>query len=233
MELQLHAGPLRLRNLKWLVAENDMDEVLLGRPLLNALGIDAEAHLAAVRDIFQDLDCETIPSVVAGGRLSRILIHRDHTSQGYGGTEPPTDTSPDTSPTESGSPATPVVYGDRDHDPIENGSLLDLPSTVSDANISDSIEGMLTMASAKGLSPTMAPQLRTLVLEFADIWRLGFNSDPPARLPPMQISLQPGSVSLRVRVRKYPVEQRAFLAGFVNELVSNGFAYRNPHTKWC
>jgi hypothetical protein len=158
MELQLHAGPLRLRNVKWLVAENDMDEVLLGRPLLNALGIDAEAHLAAVRDTFQDLDCETIPSVVAGGRLSRILIHRDHTSQGYGGTEPPTDTSPDTSPNKSGSPATPVVYGDRDHDPIENGSLLEIPSMLSDENLSDSIEGMLTMESAKGLSPTMDPQ---------------------------------------------------------------------------
>jgi hypothetical protein len=57
MELQLPAGPLRLQNVKWLVAKNDMDEVLLGRPLLNALGIDAEAHQAAVRDTFQDLDC--------------------------------------------------------------------------------------------------------------------------------------------------------------------------------
>jgi hypothetical protein len=145
--------------------------------------------VAAVRDTFQDLDCEAIPSVVAGGRLSRILIHRDLTSQGYSGTEPTTDNSPDTSPTKSGSPATPVVNGDRDHDPIENRSLLDLPSTLSDANLSDSIEGMLTMASAKGQSPTMAPKLRTLVLEFADIWRLGFNSGPPARLPPMQVFL--------------------------------------------
>jgi hypothetical protein len=64
MELQLLAGPMRLRNVKWLVAGNDMDEVRLGRPLLNALGIDAKVHLAAVRDTFQVMDCETIPSVV-------------------------------------------------------------------------------------------------------------------------------------------------------------------------
>jgi hypothetical protein len=164
---------------KWLVAKNDKDEVLLGWPLLNELGIDAEAHLAAVRDTFQDMDCETIPSVFAGGRLSRILIHCDLISQGYGGNEPPTDTSPDTSPNKSGSPATPVAYGDQDHDIIENWSLLDLPSTLSDESLFDSIEGMLTMASAKGISPTMAPELRTLVLEFADIWRLGFNSIHP------------------------------------------------------
>jgi hypothetical protein len=242
IELQLPAGPLHLRNVKWLVAENDMDEVLRGRPSLNALGIDAEARFAAVLDTFQDMDCETIPSVVTGGRLSRILIHRDLKSKGFGGTEPQADPSPDTSPIMSCSPAllvparadlaaTPVVYGDRD--PIQNGSLLDLPSTLSDMNLFDAIEGMLSMTSDQGLTPSVAESLRTLVFEFADIWRLGFSSEPPARLPPMQISLQPGAAPVRVRVRKYPVEQRAFLTGFVNELVSHGLEYRNPHATWC
>jgi hypothetical protein len=54
--LHLSAGPLRLRNVRWLVTENEMDEVLLGRPLLKALGLNAPAHLEAVRESYQDLD---------------------------------------------------------------------------------------------------------------------------------------------------------------------------------
>jgi hypothetical protein len=41
VELQLTAGPLRLRNVRWLVADQKMDEVLLSRPLLKELGLDA------------------------------------------------------------------------------------------------------------------------------------------------------------------------------------------------
>jgi hypothetical protein len=77
IELHLSAGPLRLRNVKWLVTDNDMDEVLLDRPLLKAVGIDAPSHLEAVRDDYQDLDCSKIASAHAGGKLSRILIERD------------------------------------------------------------------------------------------------------------------------------------------------------------
>jgi hypothetical protein len=59
------------------VTDNDMDEVLLVRPLLKALGLDAPSHLEAVRDDYQDLDCSKIASAHAGGKLSRILIERD------------------------------------------------------------------------------------------------------------------------------------------------------------
>jgi hypothetical protein len=48
--IHLSEGPLRLRNVRWLVSENDMNEVLLGRPLLKTLGLDAPTHLEAVRD---------------------------------------------------------------------------------------------------------------------------------------------------------------------------------------
>jgi hypothetical protein len=41
VELQLPAGPLSLCNVRWLVADQEMDEVLLSRPLLKELGLDA------------------------------------------------------------------------------------------------------------------------------------------------------------------------------------------------
>jgi hypothetical protein len=56
VELHLAAGLLRLRNCKWLIVEHDMDEVLLGRPLIQALGLDAAEHLSAVRDEYNNID---------------------------------------------------------------------------------------------------------------------------------------------------------------------------------
>lgn len=43
-ELKLSVGPLKLRNILWLVSERKMDEVLLGRPLMEELGLDVVEH---------------------------------------------------------------------------------------------------------------------------------------------------------------------------------------------
>jgi hypothetical protein len=77
VKVQLPAGLLSLRNVHWLVAELAMDEVLLGRPLLKELGIDAPAHLAAVRDEFHNMDCSHVSTTTSGGKLSRLLVKHD------------------------------------------------------------------------------------------------------------------------------------------------------------
>jgi hypothetical protein len=77
VELQLPSGPLRLRNVKWLVADKSMDEVLLGRPLLKELGLDAPSHLSANRQEYHDMDCVYVPSAVTGGKLSRLITRAD------------------------------------------------------------------------------------------------------------------------------------------------------------
>jgi hypothetical protein len=74
VDLHLVAGPLRLRRCNWLIVEQGMDEVLIGRPLLEALGLNACEHLSTVRDEYQDMDCSTIPSASAGGKLTRLLL---------------------------------------------------------------------------------------------------------------------------------------------------------------
>jgi Reverse transcriptase (RNA-dependent DNA polymerase) len=119
VELHLAAGPLRLRNCTWLVVDYDMDEVLLGWPLLEALGLDAQKHLSAVRDSFQDMDCSKIQSLTPGGKLTRLLLREpdfDQNRNSYGNEEPlpggdATKTPP--FPTTTGIPvstyATPVI----------------------------------------------------------------------------------------------------------------------------
>jgi hypothetical protein len=68
VEFQQAARPLRLRNLCSQVAEQHMEEVLIGRPLLNELGIDAPAHLEAHRVDYPDVD-------VVFGRCTRTTGH--------------------------------------------------------------------------------------------------------------------------------------------------------------
>jgi hypothetical protein len=51
-----------------------MDEILLGRPLLKELGLDAPAHLAAVREEFHDRDCTDVPTAAGKGKLSRMML---------------------------------------------------------------------------------------------------------------------------------------------------------------
>lgn len=44
-----------MSNLLWLISENDMDEDLLGQPLITVLEFDAIQHLKAVREDLQNM----------------------------------------------------------------------------------------------------------------------------------------------------------------------------------
>ena len=47
--ISLPCGPLRLRNVEFLVIDQPMDEILLGRPLLRCLGFDLDTPLEGIR----------------------------------------------------------------------------------------------------------------------------------------------------------------------------------------
>ena len=49
-------GPLRLRNLEFLVFKEFMPEILIARPVLQAIGFNLDEHLKRVRNQFHDAD---------------------------------------------------------------------------------------------------------------------------------------------------------------------------------
>jgi hypothetical protein len=59
-----------------MVAENEKDEVLLGRPLLQALGLDVPTHLDAGRESFKDLESSKILSPSSTVKPSKLLLRR-------------------------------------------------------------------------------------------------------------------------------------------------------------
>jgi hypothetical protein len=54
LTMYLNCGPLRLRSTEFLVIDDEMDEALLGCPLLKTLGFDLDDHLIVDRNALLD-----------------------------------------------------------------------------------------------------------------------------------------------------------------------------------
>lgn len=50
----------KLRNVFWLVSKRKIKDVLLGRPFMKELGLEAVEHLGAVSDNYQNMDCSMV-----------------------------------------------------------------------------------------------------------------------------------------------------------------------------
>jgi RNase H-like domain found in reverse transcriptase/Reverse transcriptase (RNA-dependent DNA polymerase)/Integrase core domain/Integrase zinc binding domain/Chromo (CHRromatin Organisation MOdifier) domain len=231
VQLKLPAGPLRLRNVRWLVSDNAMEEVLIGRPLLKALGMDAEMHLSAVRDEFQDMDCAAVATTETGGQLSRLMVRAASPDTPV----KPTRTELNTVQplTEDGYDPCQVRHGDVDVDPVTIPQLLDLPQANEASEVDMAIDQMLTSAAEAGMTLQGLGELTNLVKEFRPIWRISLGAGAPADLPPLQIRLKKEAKPVRVKLRRYPEAQAVFLRKFVGELIATGLAYRNPTATWC
>lgn len=101
------AGPMRLRNVEFLVFKKIMDEVLTSRPPLQTIGFDSDNHVATVKDRFNDLDFSHIgllpekkiedvesalPSVLSSllmndGRKTQLKYAQDPTFYGDGASD--------------------------------------------------------------------------------------------------------------------------------------------------
>ncbi|GMG15846.1 unnamed protein product [Phytophthora fragariaefolia] len=64
-------------------------------------------------------------------------------------------------------------------------------------------------------------------------WRLELWDDPPARVPPLKIRLEPNAPPYRCKVRQYSPEKSEFLTEFNQKLVSLGGVYQNRASRWC
>jgi hypothetical protein len=252
VELSLPAGPLCLLNCKWLIVEQEMDEVLLGRPLLEDLGFDAPVHLSSVRDSFHNMDCSSFSSYKAGGNLTRLLLRETvetpeqrsspnlsvlgvraltapplPSSAGTKGL-PSNEASIRTAPVGLDNAKDSVTYGEQDVDPIYIPQLLDMPKPSHGEYVSIMLEGMVSQAKINGLPSEIMPAMRELLKDFSDIWNISLTAGPPAKLPLLVINLKTDAIPVRVRLRRYSQEQREFLSRFVAQLEASSMVYRNP-----
>jgi len=210
IKLNLPCGPLRLRRVEFLVVDREMDEILLGRPLLKCLGFDLESHLEKVRLNFDNADVkglmsqESHPSSSATVKLNRFAV--------YNG----------------------LRYDSVDDDPIlmpqTPGANMGVDT---EADIDLALKKKIREAKENGMSAVGLRTIEELLCEFKEIFRIKLGPDPPAKVEPLRIRLKPGHRPIRATQRRYAPQQRAFISSTIQRLQKIGAVFPNPKSRWA
>ncbi|KAF1335542.1 hypothetical protein FI667_g1301, partial [Globisporangium splendens] len=94
------------------------------------------------------------------------------------------------------------------------------------------VNEMVEDAIRKGFPERNREKLRETCLMYG-IWRLALGNDPPALVDPLEIRLKPGATPYKCRPRTCSPEKSKFLEDFNNQLVSIGWVYENPKSRWA
>jgi hypothetical protein len=192
LTLQFNCG-LILRQTEFLALDQEMSEILFGRPLLKAIGFDLEAHLETSLDVMNNSMFDT-------NQLSTVNTR----SFGKAARSSYTD----------------LQYNTADSDPVPPTETAGAAiGTDSASKIQDAIERMIASAKLNGMSST---RTRELLQDFREIFRIRLGSDPPAKIPPLKVQLKPHFAPVKDTQRRYAPAQRAFLSTTIKKLESLG-----------
>lgn len=201
-----HGSALVLRNLRWLITPQVVDEPLLSRPLLEALGFDCHKVMQAAADRFGgSVDVSTIVgngSDFVSGRVGRIIDGVFHADGGGDGADLDDDDGwLDLGP----------------EDPKEKEAILQIK---------------LKEAKKHGLSPKGCKDLDSMLREFSDTIKLKLDAGQPADIEPLKITLKPDATPVRAKQRRYPLPKREFMTLYVRELLKLGFVKKVSSPEW-
>lgn len=229
--LELSTGRLALRNVSFLVADAHLscEDILLGYPVLQHLGIDSRTLLERNRSILDGTDCSPVshPSIdKQGGLLGRLLIAR---LQRVKDTISNSDTS---QKLDINRPRANYFDHKSDLDPFPNPNLVDL-THASATNISNTdVDNMLDKAKRNGLHSQPLDGLTKIVWSQSHVFDTRFSSIP-AKVPPLKIELTSNAQPIRVKLRNYSQSQRKFMTNLTDELIRFNLIYPNPSSKWA
>ena len=200
-----HGTALTLRGMKWLVTDQTVGDPLLGRPVLEALGLNTRNILAAAAvkqsgevDVPSLFDSTPTPS----GKVARILEGVFHANGGA-----------------------------DDADLNEEDGWLDM-SPEDPTEKSKVQEKKIDEASKNGISDEGKEELKSLLLEFQDNVKLKLNAEEPADIEPMRVNLNPGATPVRAKQRRYPPPKRDFMIPYVRQLLNLGFVKKVSAPEW-
>ncbi|KAE8906315.1 hypothetical protein PF003_g10148 [Phytophthora fragariae] len=110
---------------------------------------------------------------------------------------------------------------------------VDLCGATDDGEVDVLLHSLVDEAMDAGFEPTMAGDLRQLVLDYSDVFRVRLGHDAAADVQPLEVRLEEGAQPYRSGVRRYPEAQRQFLREYVRELESAGLVERNTQSRWA
>lgn len=202
-----HGSALKLRQLRWVVSSQRVPEPLLGRPVLEFLGLNTADILATAADRAAGVidtrgicDTDEDNSV---GRISRVLDGLYH-AEGEDGS---------------------------DTDYLRYTDWCDLGNE-DDKEWEVHLQKRLVDATAGGISSPGRDLLEKMLREHRDVVRIRLNGLPPANVTPMSVTLKPNVVPVHAKPRRYPPQKREFLRNYSSELLRMGFIKPAEHANW-
>eukprot|EP00644_Phytophthora_capsici_P012504 jgi/Phyca11/122030/e_gw1.46.463.1 len=109
---------------------------------------------------------------------------------------------------------------------------MDVLGSEVDAEVEPVLQQLVDEAVEAGFDVDHADQLRRIVVDYADVFRLRLGRDEPADVEPLEVRLEPGAEPYRSGVRRYPEAQWQFLRDYVRELEEAGLVVRNNQSRW-
>lgn len=202
-----HGSALKLRHLRWLISPQRVPEPLLGRPILEFLGLNTAEILATAADrssgVIDTRIVSDIDESCGAGRMSRVLEGLYH---GEGEESDATDELPDTNWCD---------LGNEDDQEWESH-----------------LQQRLIDATNGGISSVGRGRLEKMLRDHRDVVRIRLNSRPPAKVTPMSVTLKPNAIPVHAKPRRYPPQKRDFLRKYTTELLRMGFVRPAERTNW-
>ena len=212
IKISLPCGPLRLRNVEFLVIDQPMDEILLDGPLLRCLGFDLDTHLEGIRTKMENADISSLMSESINKADTGRACRAANTFPEYKG----------------------LWYNKAEEDPIQPPDSITEDITLTDiSEVCNALEEAIPRATENGMSSNGLSTLRFFLTEFKDVFRTKRGPDPPASIDPFRIRLKPGRTPRRATQRGYAIPQRAFISSTIKDLKKVKAVYANPQATWA
>ena len=202
-----HGSALTLRGVRWLVTDQTVGDPLMGRPLLEVLGLNTRDILAAAAEKHSGaVDVSTLfataPEHSPSGKVARILEGVYHADGGA-----------------------------DDADLDEDDGWLDMgPEDPSEKE--EVLKRKVKEAHAKGMTDKGRRELEKLLREFGDVIKLKLDATKPADIQPLRVNLKLDAVPVRAKQRRYPPPKREFMVGYVRQLLKLGLVKKATSPEW-
>lgn len=204
-----HGSSLILRKINWKITNEDIPSPIIGRRVLESLGCDNREMLMAARDKYGD-DIDVADRLATDGNQEEnegtiAALFGESVFHSSGQIEEDGLEDED-------------VYVDLGDDRIED--------------IEDELQKRIAEAVSNGLSRKGEKKLEEIIQQNKTVFKIRLGSGGPANVTPMKIVLDETKKPVKVKVRKYPKEQRKFLDTYFSKLVDMGFLKPCPQASW-
>lgn len=187
VRIALPCGFLSLRNVDFWVVDQEMEEILLGRPLLKCVGMDLDKTLTDLYHNRSEVD-------VANAITEAVNENGRKLATAFSG----------------------IWYDEEEDDGITELEVAAANIGIySTEEIDDAVKSTLEKAKDEGTSAAGLEKGKQLLNAYRKVLRIKLGPDPPANVEPYSVVVKPNAKPYRTTRRRYAPEQAAFLTSTI------------------